>query len=39
MSKKIILCAVFSMAVSLSAVRAAEPITLDFSQPVNPESF
>ena len=39
MSKKIILCAVFSMAVSLSAVRAAEPITLDLSQPVNPESF
>ena len=39
MSKKIILCAVFSMAVSLSAVRAAEPITLDSSQPVNPESF
>ena len=39
MSKKIILCAVFSMAVSLSAVRAAEPITLDLSQPGNPESF
>lgn len=33
------MCAVFSMAVSLSAVRAAEPITLDLSQPVNPESF
>lgn len=39
MSKKIILCAVFSMAVSLSAVRAAEPITLDLSQPGYPESF
>ena len=39
MSKKIILCAVFSMAVSLSAVRAAEPITLDLSRPVYPESF
>ncbi len=39
MNRKFIFCTAFSLVACLSAAQAAETITLDLSQPVNPESF
>ena len=39
MNRKFIFCTAFSLAACLSVAQAAETITLDLSQPVNPESF